>query len=707
MVFFEKLRKIPFLRILIPIIIGILLNSHTNYPPPDLYVFLISLLIFISGVINQKLKLQIKNYSIFFGLTSFVFFVVIGASLIINQTNTKFHFPNSPTQQFYIGYFCDYPVIKQNSIQAVIKIEKKQKDKHLSNINIKILAFFFRTKEFLTIEPGTRILLKANILRIENNGNPEEFNVKRYFQTKNIHYKAFLKRTDWRIAELKPKRNIKIITKKIRNNILDIYTNYGFSGPGFSVLSALSLGEKKDIDPDIRQNFSSSGAMHILAVSGLHVGIIYLLLSFILKFLKKIPGGLIIRALLLIIILWLYAFITGLSPSVCRATVMLTFYIIGNLAKRKGSIYNIISLTAFLLLIINPSLIFSPGFQLSFIAVIGILFFYPIIYKLIKIKNSFLDKIWKISSVSIAAQLATFPISIFYFNIFPNYFLFTNLLAIPLATVILYISILLIILSSISFIGAAISFILKFLVSALILFTEFITDLPFSTNRNIYFSQEKVFLLYIIIILFVIFFYSKNGKTLVIILSIIICFQIRESIILYNNSISKRIILWNSNNENFHVISGRKNILFIKNKKAKTNENLNLLVKNYNRKFSRYDPEIKKIEIITDTLMQNNTMGLFLNNGFGYFSNKRILIINKKSSFVHNNNKDFQIDYIFLLNDCKLDPNMVLMKLMPEKIIIGSVVTANARKKWRKAADKLDISSFSVKDDGAFILNIH
>ncbi|MFC2117251.1 ComEC/Rec2 family competence protein [Bacteroidota bacterium] len=697
----------PFLRIIIPIIIGILLYSLTNYHYPDFLILYICLFLIILHILQALIKIPNKTYSQIFGLVTYLYLIAFGAVLIREQTNPELILPESSEEQYFIGYFIDYPVKKPNSIQAIIKIEKRQKGNQIINYNLKILSYFIGTNNYSQIEPGSRIVFQSNLIEIENDGNPGEFNVKRYYQSKNIHFIAFLKNTDWQIVNTKPKKNIITITKKARNNILSIYKKYGISGSALSVLSALSIGQKKDIEPDIRQNYSSSGAMHILAVSGLHVGIIFLLFSFFLKFLNKLHGGKIIRALFLIILLWLYAFTTGLSPSVSRATIMFTFHIIGSTTKRKGSIYNTIALTAFLLLIINPSIIFSPGFQLSFIAVIGIIYFYPIIYRVIKVKNSVLNNIWKISCLSLAAQLATFPISIFYFNTFPNYFILTNLLAIPLATIIIYLSIILIIFSIIPSVSTGISFILKSLVSALNTTTEFIANIPFSTSNNIYFPIEKVFLIYIIIILMVVFFNSRKGKNLIWILLFIVCFQINEIMSLYINSSSKKIIIWNTNEKNIHIISGRKSLLFSDISKMEYKENLKFIISKFNRINSLNQPAIADIGLINDTIIQENNKDLYIRNSFGYFSNKKFLIINSNNYSEYNNIGHFRLDYIFLLNNYPVDPKGLLIKFMPTKIIIGAGVSAKLEKKWQIAAIDLNIPTFSVKKEGAFILELN
>ena len=218
---------------------------------------------------------------------------------------------------------------------------------------------------------------------------------------------------------------------------------------------------KDELDFEVKQAYAAAGAMHVLAVSGLHVGIIFLILNTLLAILDTSKKGRIVKAIILLISLWSYAMITGLSPSVLRAATMFSFVIMGTVLNRSSSIYNTLAASAFFILIINPNLLFEVGFQLSYVAVLGIVYLQPLIYKRIYTRWWLLDKVWAITAVSIAAQIATLPLTLFYFNQFPVYFMLSNLLVIPSAAVILILGILLFIASPIPFISESIGWVLN------------------------------------------------------------------------------------------------------------------------------------------------------------------------------------------------------------------------------------------------------
>ena len=246
----------------------------------------------------------------------------------------------------------------------------------------------------------------------------------------------------------------------MRDKLLNILKENGLKNNELAVASALILGYKDDLGEELKHSYSSAGATHVLAVSGLHVGIIFLVLNFLLNILDKNDRFKISKAILLICFLWAYATITGLSPSVVRAATMFSFVTIGKSFGKSSSIYNTLCASAFVLLVYNPYLIMEVGFQLSYLAVVGIVYFQSIIYKWIYVKNKFLKYIWMITSVSIAAQLTTFPLGLLYLHQSPTYLFASNLFVIPGAMLIIGLGILLFITSWIPLISGGIGWLL-------------------------------------------------------------------------------------------------------------------------------------------------------------------------------------------------------------------------------------------------------
>jgi competence protein ComEC len=268
------------------------------------------------------------------------------------------------------------------------------------------------------------------------------------------------------------------------------------------VAEAVIFGFKEDLNEDWLKAFSKTGTIHVLAVSGLHVGIIYVLMSFLLGMQKSRGTSLVVKSAVILLVLFLYALLTGFSPSVSRASIMFGTVIIGNSFNRKSSIYNSLSLACFILLLINPLNIYNVGFQFSFIAVLGIVYFKDDVRRLFPDSNYFFDKVFILMSVSIAAQIATFPLGLFYFHQYPNLFMFSNLIVIPCISIVLYLGIAFIFIVQLSSsLGEVISDVIGIYIQFIADSVKSIQNIPFAFFEGVYITTTQMILLYLLIII--------------------------------------------------------------------------------------------------------------------------------------------------------------------------------------------------------------
>jgi competence protein ComEC len=248
-----------------------------------------------------------------------------------------------------------------------------------------------------------------------------------------------LKSGDWELLQVKEDNIFFSTIYKMREYFLSILSTYVRDRNQFAVASAIMLGYNDYMNGDITRAYASSGALHVLSVSGLHVGIMFFMLNVLLKFMDNRGRKLeITKSVSIILFIWLYACLTGLSPSVLRSAMMFSLIQSGTLLKRHVNTFNIVFGSAVVLMLFNPFIVTEVGFRLSYLAVLGIIYLQPKIYSLWAFKNWFLDKAWMIVAVSLAAQIATFPLSLLYFHQFPNLFLISNLVVIPVSNLILF-----------------------------------------------------------------------------------------------------------------------------------------------------------------------------------------------------------------------------------------------------------------------------
>lgn len=346
---------------------------------------------------------------------------------------------------------------------------------------------------------GDVLLIKGTPQVPEVPANPGEFDYKAYLRLSNIYHQHFLRAGDVLRLNYSPPSHIVSFAFKGRAWAEATLAKYVHGDRELAIASALVLGVTDGLDNELLSAYSSTGSMHILAVSGLHITIIYIILLWFLSPLKKVRGGRWIIAITSLLILWLYAFVTGLTPSVLRAVTMFSFLAIARPWSKSANIYNTLAVSAFFLLVFDPFLIFSVGFQLSYVAVLGIVYLHPRLIMLWQPENLFMVEIWKMTAVAVAAQIATFPLGLYYFHQFPNYFLISNLIVVPLSFVVLILGLLILAVSFAPLAAAAVGFCLKYVIVFLNTVVFWLDGIPFSSIQNIHISVWQCGLLFLII----------------------------------------------------------------------------------------------------------------------------------------------------------------------------------------------------------------
>jgi competence protein ComEC len=389
--------------------------------------------------------------------------------------------------------------------KAIARITYRKKEGNLIPCSERVLIFV----QSQLIE-GDELFLVSDFSRIENKRNPGEFDAKSYWNNKNIYKIAFVGESDFKFVSHDPPSWIRRFFRNIRSdlsNALDENLSEEQAGVG----KALLLGDKSDLSIETKESFSNAGAMHVLAVSGLHVGIIMYLLLFLLgRFSRFISRR--TAVVICILFVWCYAGVTGFSPSVMRAAFMFSVLMFAQVWSQGSNSINTLFFSAFILLLINPLLIYSIGFQLSYLAVFGILILYDRIARLVMVENKWLRKLWEGTAVGIAAQIFTIPLTLYYFHQFPNYFMISNLGVMLMAGVLLTIGVLFFSFKAIPFLKVGLSLILGIGISVLLFIVQFVEELPGSVATGFEPSAMLVVLMYVLIAGLLIFQTSRRAK---------------------------------------------------------------------------------------------------------------------------------------------------------------------------------------------------
>ena len=333
------------------------------------------------------------------------------------------------------------------------------------NAPCKSIVYIQKDSNSQSLRYGDVISLKNTFRLIENNDSTS-FDYKSFLANQYIYSQAYIKAEQWKYLD--HLQSVASYCMQTRRIILNTLKSKGLTEKNYKLIAALAFGDKSLLDNSTKKDFQTAGAMHILAVSGLHVGIINGLLLFLFGFIQN-RKLLWLKLLCCILGIWAYACITGMSPSVQRASIMCTMVSISLLLKRHSSTYNTLAVAAFFSLLLSPNDLFSIGFQLSYAAVLSIVYFGTLIQNLFHPETPIGSYLWGIIAVSVAVQIGTMPLTLYYFGIIPTYSLLTNIVVIPLSFVILTLTILVVATHWIPFISNAIAAMLNF-------FTTYLQD---------------------------------------------------------------------------------------------------------------------------------------------------------------------------------------------------------------------------------------
>lgn len=487
-------REIPFLRIFAPFCAGVIVAEAA----PSVVTAAWAMAGTAALVITLRLIRKSYHADTIFGTAIVIFFLAAG--YLMHVTAKERLSTISESRQVFTVRISAYPEKKNASCSFRAKIINATGDGRQYSPRGSLLLYFISDTLPSRWQPGDRLTVRLTPKPAENNGNPCEFNYRRYLEGQGVRYLGFFRAGD--IIDYQPAGRLTLRERSlvVAHSMIRAFGKAGLEGEELGLVTALTIGDKDLIDKEQLTTFSRSGAMHIMAVSGLHVGMISLGLSLMLFFLR---GKLkIIKAVIIITALWGFAFITGMSPSVLRATIMFTFLQAGTLIHRPAPGMNSLLASAFILTAARPAVIFEAGFQLSYLAVAFIIMFYYPLYRTIRLRNKVADYFWQMTAVSLVAQAGTLALAVKLFNIFPLFFLVTNIVVIPISFAVLALAFLLIVFSGVTPVASFLAMLLGKLSGFTLGFTGMISSIDHGVIDNIGLTTAGAVLLTIAIALF-------------------------------------------------------------------------------------------------------------------------------------------------------------------------------------------------------------
>jgi competence protein ComEC len=487
--------RAPFIRLLFPLSVGIIAAFWMDVPIPYLSMAIIGLFLMLIAFVVKGVSFGKR---IFFGGFAQVFLCLLGYQLTIFQNDThepqffaRYLTENQPNT--LIGVINSQPEIK-NRVKALLKIHSTQKkDSCIGNL----LVYFDSTETNLRY--GDVIAIHSKIFPIAAPKNPEAFDFQSYMYFQKTHYQCFLRKNQYKMMGYNRGNPLLQWAYTVNEHCVQTLKKYLTTKNELSVAAALTVGYRNAISEEINTAYADTGAMHVLSVSGLHVGFLYLFLRKLLdlvtrkeKWWKWTKFGLVL------VFLWAFALISGGSAAVLRAVVMFSFLALGQELRREVPIYNILAASAFILLCYNPYLLADVGFQLSYLGMLGIFYFYQKIYPLLYVKSWILNQLWQATALGISAQLTTAPLSIYYFHQFPMYFMLSGVVVVFLAALILGVGMGLFLVDwCLPALGSLLGKVLFWLVWSMNQVLFYLQKLPFSVWDGIWLGIIGMTLLYI------------------------------------------------------------------------------------------------------------------------------------------------------------------------------------------------------------------
>lgn len=510
-------RYVPVFRLLIPFLCGLLLNIFYNKIYLITLLLLLLLIAIIAAVLLPKRQwISGMKYQLLFLLSGFYI------TELNREIKWKYHFSKFKGESM-VAVVNDIPDEKPKTIKVAVNVMEVDSGGSGCKVEGKLLLYLKKDSASLKLRYGDKILLPYAIEEIPDTVFGGRFNYKVYLERKQIYYRAYVRSNHWRLLARKTTNQVVDFAYTCRANVVDVLRNSLKDTNDFAVASALLVGDDSLISSDLMKAYSASGTLHVLSVSGMHVGVIYLLIAFLFgkaernKWLKHLYYPTVI------ILIWLYAILSGSSASVIRSATMLSIVLLGKWINSRSHIYNSLALSMFIILCYDPFLITDNGFILSYLAVYGIVYMQPLVLQLYNPENKWMYKIWELTAVSIAAQALTAPVSLLFFGQFPNYFILANMIVIPISTIAIYLTILQVVVAPwhqielwVAYVnGKAISFVNEFVIQ--------LTKIPGAVTQDVYIDVFQCLVAYIMIFSFTDWIEKRRYTSL---LSTLICFAV-------------------------------------------------------------------------------------------------------------------------------------------------------------------------------------
>lgn len=695
---FAWLHRYPFFRLLGPLIVGIYCSDELICQGQSGWVASCVFPLFCSSLGILILSFFQKRYSRrwIFGVVLFLFCFVLGF-MRMNRQMQAVEFAFGSEETTYRMFLVEEPQIKERNVFCrVLLTERIDSSYRKTTLNHKAIVYLSRDSLSECLGCGDELIAYTGFSTPANNGNPDEFDYARFLLRHQVSAIGNVHTGKWRRISQDAVHSFRQKAFDCRERVLAIYRHLGFQGDDFAVLSALTVGYKEGLSEEIRESFSVSGSSHVLALSGLHIGFLYALLWFCLRWL---PGRwramAVLRTLLIIAFLWGFAFFTGLSASVVRSVFMFSLFALSGLSRRKNFFLNTLFAVAFFMLLCRPVWLFDVGFQLSFCAVTAILLLQPRIYRWFPGVHSRIGHyLCSLMSVSIAAQIGTAPLVLLYFSRFSTHFLLTNLLVIPLVSFIMYATVIMLLFTPYFPLQSIIAIGVKWLIGLLNFCVRWVEQLPWASFDGIWLYGTDVLGIYLFLFLLGYYLNTCKARNLILsvfcLLAVCTCHMVRQA----NDRPKPGFVFYNVRNcPAVHCLAADGHSWLIYADSIPDTSRLRKAVSGYWNRLHLEPPQA----IITD---YTGDMLAYRDHILSY-SGQRICVVSDNRWRNKWAAQPLSIDYLYLCKGYDGCLKELLELFTVRTVILDASLSDRRRQAYGKECRQLDLPFISLPDEGS------
>jgi len=682
--------KYPFVRMLIPFALGIWVSFYFSSFRLPTFMLVVVAVALLGITVMMSALLKHRKLGWLFGVVMACYLFIAGYSLrqVHEAEARKDYFRNfQEDASCYVARVYEYPTECPKTIRTVLELEYQYGNNSVTRpVSGKVMAYFPKPDSVFALRYGDLIVIPASIREVAPPLNPEEFDYKAYLGRRGITGQIFLKDDDWLDLRVNDANPIYAFSYRFRDILLTSLQRSGLRDNEFGVAAAILLGYDDNLADEVRKNYVAAGSMHILCVSGMHVGFIYLMASFLLGFLNRKKWQKTLKQALLLSLIWFYALIAGLSPSTLRAALMLSIVIVGEAINRKGFILNSIAASAFILLCANPNNLFEIGFQLSYVSVIGIVVLQKPLYDLLYVKNKLLDKVWQLTTVALAAQIATIPFTLFYFQQFSSYFWLSNLLMTPLSFFVILSGMVLLLLSWVPGLGSLLGYVVWGGVYVMNWVVDRIESIPYSIIKGLYVSDLEFAMLLLALSLLMLTFLLQRRRMLIAMLATLLVVMASVTFRLYGSDRQQGILAFSLRNHTaIDFIWGGEHLLLADSALMTDESTVDYSMKGaWGKRHLSLQPQVVNLEEDAESAFFSKKSNLVSFGG-------RLLALWDGQRFSDSLSYRIPVDYLLVREKQRPDVRSVVNSYETKLLLVNGSVPRYLAEKWKAQAEEKGI----------------